>query len=207
MSGRAMKMNWYLLLALGVVMLCLGGLSVFSEDALETPPPLLHQNGDAEGAAANQASRLLPKVTMILDGEAFDLEVAMTTADALRGLMYRTHLKANQGMLFSFSPARAVNFWMKNTLIPLDMIFIRNHQVVHVVHEARPCPASLGMRCPTYSSVLPVDMVVELPAGTAKKLAVVDGDIVAFEHPANLKPAEPTVIQIPPKPAPKEPVK
>lgn len=119
----------------------------------------------------------MQKTIMLLDGEYFNLEVAMTKAELLRGLMYRNHLPEKTGMLFPFFPARTVNFWMKNTLIPLDMLFIRNQQVVHIITDASPCMAD---PCPSYNSVLPVDMVVELPAGTVRQYAINFGDPIQF---------------------------
>ena len=155
----------------------------------------------------NKSTLPLQKTIMLLDGEYFELEVALTQPQLLKGLMYRTTLARNHGMLFPFFPARAVNFWMKNTLIPLDMIFIRNKIVVHIVHNAVPCTID---PCPSYGSLLPVDMVVEVPAGTAREYAINFGDPVqfmsAYNKPSQLsdKPTTPNnsdvqVINIPKK--------
>lgn len=111
----------------------------------------------------------LPLVQMVVSGEAFDLEVAIDAETMARGLMYREELARNHGMLFPLVPRRKVNFWMKNTYIPLDMLFIRDRQVIQVVHSAKPCQSE---PCPLYKAVYPVDMVVELPAGTAHRLAI-----------------------------------
>ena len=107
----------------------------------------------------------LKQIDYRLGERTFRLEVALTQDQLYRGLMYRTHLPEGQGMLFPFAPPRTVSFWMKNTLIPLDMIFIRRGKVVHIVHNVPPCKSD---PCPGYSSVVPVDQVVELPAGTAR---------------------------------------
>ncbi len=128
---------------------------------------------------------------MQLNGETFTLEVPLSTEEMLQGLMYRTELLPKHGMLFRFHPPRRVNFWMKNTLIPLDMVFISRGQVMHVLHEVPPCKAD---PCPTYPSVFPVDTVVELPAGTAKQHAITDGDTVqiyAKNAPTPLPPPSP----------------
>ncbi len=119
----------------------------------------------------------MPEARMLASGELFNLEVALTQEDLLRGLMYRSHLPPKTGMLFPFVPAQKVNFWMKNTLVPLDMVFIRNRLVVHVVHNVPPC---VHDPCPSVNSLYPVDMVVELPAGTAEQFALDMGTPVTF---------------------------
>jgi uncharacterized membrane protein (UPF0127 family) len=116
-----------------------------------------------------------PMVQVLLNGEVFDLEVAATTEDQLKGLMFRDALEDKHGMLFSFQPARAVNFWMKNCKIPLDMVFIRGGQVAHVVSSAAPC---LKDPCPVYPSLYTVDTVIELPAGSAQLYRIQPGDRV-----------------------------
>ncbi len=121
--------------------------------------------------------RKMPQARMLASGELFNLEVALTQEDLLRGLMYRSHLPEKTGMLFPFVPAQKVNFWMKNTLVPLDMVFIRNRLVVHVVHNVPPCVQD---PCPSVNSLYPVDMVVELPAGTAHQFALDMGTPVTF---------------------------
>ncbi len=122
-----------------------------------------------------EPSPRLPRVKVMLGGEVFELEVATTTQTLRRGLMFRQQLADHEGMIFPFQPPRRVDFWMKNTLIPLDMIFTRGGQVVHVVHQATPCEDD---PCPTYPSVHSVDMVLEVPGGTARRLAVQPGDPV-----------------------------
>lgn len=126
-----------------------------------------------EGVHDDPPPQPLPHVRMMLAGEYFDLEVAVSQADLLRGLMYRNSVPAGHGMLFPFYPPRAVTFWMKNTRVPLDMIFIRDKSVVNIVNSAAPC---LKDPCPNYNSVWPVDMVVELPGGTAAKYGITEGD-------------------------------
>jgi len=138
------------------------------------------------------SSSKMQAVTAVLAKQSFQVEVALEPEDFYRGLMYRTVLPADQGMLFPFFPPRAVSFWMKNTLIPLDMIFIRDRKVQHIVQRAQPCK---GDPCKTYPSEAVVDMVIELPAGSAKTLQLKPGDDVSLysdkplagEHPLWLK--------------------
>jgi uncharacterized protein len=91
------------------------------------------------------------------------------------GLMYRTSLDTNRGMLFVFSPARPVSFWMKNTLIPLDMVFMSNGIVKHIGANIQPCKVA---SCPGYGpqSQIPIDNVIELPGGRAAQLKIKVGD-------------------------------
>ncbi len=96
------------------------------------------------------------------------------------GLMYRTSLAANRGMLFVFSPARPVSFWMKNTLIPLDMVFVSNGVVKYIGANIPPCQVA---PCPGYGpqSQMPIDNVIELPGGRAAQLKIKVGDRLTID--------------------------
>ncbi|MGE0199341.1 MAG: DUF192 domain-containing protein [Candidatus Melainabacteria bacterium] len=128
---------------------------------------------------------LLPgKTDMLIGVERFHLEVARTPEEMMQGLMHRKKLARQTGMLFPLIVERKVSFWMKNTLIPLDMIFIRNYRVVHIQENAQPCTAD---PCPTFSSRYPVDMVVELAGGSASRYGIETDTPVAIlplEYPA-----------------------
>ena len=99
--------------------------------------------------------------------------------DALRqGLMYRESLEETQGMLFVFSRESNLTFWMKNTLIPLDMIFISDEkEVVHIQKDAQPCEQD---PCPLYPSAFPARYVVEVKSGFTDQRGIAVGDSVAF---------------------------
>ena len=106
----------------------------------------------------------------------FTVEMAVTPDQLAQGLMFRRDLPAGTGMLFDFGSPRQVAMWMKNTLIPLDMLFMdRTGRVIHVEQYA--VPGSLEPRGPS-GLVLGV---LELPAGTARRLGLKPGDRVA--HP------------------------
>uniref|UniRef100_UPI00286B9D04 DUF192 domain-containing protein n=2 Tax=unclassified Chamaesiphon TaxID=2620921 RepID=UPI00286B9D04 len=108
------------------------------------------------------------------------LEVARTVEEQSTGLMYRTQLAANRGMLFVFSPPRPVSFWMKNTLIPLDMVFLSNGVVKYISAKVPPCKT---VSCPGYGpdSQIPIDNVIELPSGRAAELRLKVGDRLKIE--------------------------
>ncbi|WP_303673084.1 DUF192 domain-containing protein [Vampirovibrio chlorellavorus] len=128
----------------------------------------------------------LPLTQVKMGGRQYLLEVASTPQQAQTGLMYRTSLPVNGGMLFRFQETRPVAFWMKNTLIPLDMVFIQAGRVVHIAHQAQPCQQE---PCPIYSSQKPVDMVIELPGGTARKHHIQAGATVRLRPLAQAVPA------------------
>ncbi len=105
----------------------------------------------------------------------FHVEVAQTPEQWARGLMFRPDLAQDAGMLFLFPRERRVHMWMKNTLIPLDMLFIaRNGHVAEIAADTR--PQSLEMIAPQ----MPVATVLELPAGTAARLGIRPGDSVRW---------------------------
>ena len=109
--------------------------------------------------------------------EAFDIELAESPQQQSQGLMYRRSLAADAGMLFVYRPARPVSMWMKNTLIPLDMLFIaEDGKIVKIVE--RTVPLSLT----SISSDRKVRGVLELNGGTADRLGIRPGDRVI--HPA-----------------------
>lgn len=112
-----------------------------------------------------------------IKGQRILLEVARTHQQQQIGLMYRTSLAGNRGMLFPFEPAQPVSFWMKNTKIPLDMIFLREGRVKAIAANVPPCTAD---PCPSYGpeNTITIDQVIELRAGRAAELGLKVGDRV-----------------------------
>lgn len=102
----------------------------------------------------------------------FKVELALTAEQQATGLMYRRSLPANHGMLFPYSPSQNVAFWMKNTLIPLDMIFIRSDGTI--VRIAHAIPQSLE----PVPSGEPVAAVLEIRGGRSGELGIAEGDTV-----------------------------
>jgi hypothetical protein len=106
------------------------------------------------------------------------VEIADTPELQQRGLMFREHLAPGEGMVFIFPSVGYYPFWMKNTLIPLDMIWVGpDRKVVSVAHSVPPCKAD---PCPNYSPKGDALYVVEVVGGFAKKHQVREGDQLAF---------------------------
>jgi uncharacterized protein len=104
---------------------------------------------------------------------AFQVEMAITPEEKEHGLMFRRELPEGQGMLFDFQTDQNVAFWMKNTYIPLDMLFIRGDgRVLRIAENTEP----LSER--NIPSGGPVRAVLEVIGGTAKKLGIAPGDRV-----------------------------
>lgn len=150
----------------GVVALAVGALVLF---------------GAALGpAAAREPQAFAHSKVEILTGagvrHAFAVELATSDEQLAQGLMYRRSLPADAGMLFDFGYPREVGMWMKNTLIPLDMLFLAaDGRVVSVAERA--VPGSLEVISPPE----PVRGVLELNGGTASRLGIHRGDRVL--HP------------------------
>ncbi|HXY97228.1 MAG TPA: DUF192 domain-containing protein [Steroidobacteraceae bacterium] len=109
----------------------------------------------------------------------FEVWVADTPARSEQGLMYVRDLPADHGMVFLFEPARVVSFWMKNTYIELDMLFIdAGGQVVKIIAHAPP------LRLDLLSSDVPVGAVLELRGGEAGLLGIKVGDHVSWKRTA-----------------------
>ncbi len=105
----------------------------------------------------------------------FTVEIADTDATRARGLMFRTELAPDAGMLFDYHREQLTAFWMQNTLIPLDMIFISADGVVKTIHiNARP------MDTTSIPSEVPVRFVLEMPGGRSEEIGLAVGDRV--EH-------------------------
>lgn len=105
----------------------------------------------------------------------FTVEVARSEEEQAQGLMFRERLGPFEGMIFPFVPPRPASFWMKNTLIPLDMIFIRADGTIARI-AANTVPHSLE----PVSSGEPVAAVLEIAGGRAAELGILEGDRVSW---------------------------
>lgn len=109
-----------------------------------------------------------------LKGQRYSVELAEDDASRAQGLMNRTEMAADHGMLFVFQDDAPRAFWMKNTKIPLDMLFFdEQRRLVSVQRDVPPC---LADPCRGYSSGAPARYVLELNAGQATKLDLHPGD-------------------------------
>lgn len=107
----------------------------------------------------------------------FTVEVVDTAEGRARGLMYRQELADDAGMLFDFKEERPVSFWMQNTFIPLDMVFIAADGTVKTVHEnARPFDTT------SIPSGAPVQYVLEIPGGRSTEIGLAPGDRVEHDR-------------------------
>ena len=123
--------------------------------------------------------RAAPTVTLRLHDHAFSAEVAADDLSRAHGLMNRTHLAAGSGMLFVFRHSDQRWFWMKNTLIPLDILFFdSSRKLVSMQTDVPPCRQD---PCPTYPSGEPARYVLELAAGTAARIGARIGDQLSIE--------------------------
>jgi uncharacterized membrane protein (UPF0127 family) len=145
--------------------------------ALAAPLPACKSPGaqrEATGAAPGEAS-----AAVVIDTGArkvtFRVELARTDAEREKGLMYRQKLDADAGMLFLFERTAMQTFWMKNTLIPLDMIFIRpDRTIAGIVEKAEPLtlsPRGVGE---------PTQFVLEIGGGLAAQVGIRAGQRVEF---------------------------
>ena len=132
---------------------------------------LLRFPANAEDAALSKIEPLT--IATGTDAKLFTVEIADTDTLRERGLMFRQRLPEDRGMLFDFGQPRPVSMWMKNTYIPLDMLFIRSDGSIAYIAE-NTVPKSLD----AVGVSEPVLAVLELAAGSAKRLGLRSGDIV-----------------------------
>jgi uncharacterized membrane protein (UPF0127 family) len=140
--------------------------------------------GDRPTPAASSTPRpttapRLPQA-VLADGSSLSLELALTQEEITQGLMFRPSLPADRGMLFLFEIERVPSFWMKNTLIPLDLLFLGGDgTIVDIVADAQPCAAE---PCPQYIPGHAVWAVLEVNAGTAERHGLKVGDTIEFQR-------------------------
>jgi uncharacterized protein len=138
------------------------------------------ENAAAAPAAARTAPSGLDLVRLTVAGRGrrhdFTVEVARTEPQQAQGLMHRRSLAADAGMLFPFDPPRPAAFWMRNTLIPLDMIFVRPDGTI-----ARIAANTVPMSEELVGVEEPVTAVLELRGGRAAQLGIQAGDRVSWD--------------------------
>lgn len=159
-----------------VLAIALALLAAGCESQRQLPPAT---TGTA-GARIDGPSAVLP------DGFVVELEIAANDELRAQGLMYRESLPPGQGMLFLFPQPGEYPFWMKNTLIPLDMIWLETTgRVVAIRPDIQPCRAD---PCPTYAPEAISSYVLELAAGEAKARNLVVGDTIELRELGDIHP-------------------
>ena len=112
-------------------------------------------------------------------GEEIPVEVADTLKKRSLGLGKRTSLKKGWGMLFVFEKRKPYRFWMKDMQFPLDIIWLDNHRIVHIIHNAKPVNSRDEPEIMT--SPVPVNFVLEIAAGRAAELRLKTGQRMKFK--------------------------
>lgn len=155
----------------GVVMgLFVGTLAAVAIAPALTPPAFAQGPQTAQPVGPLDALEIATKTGVVV----LEVEVARTDKQRETGLMFRKEMPERQGMLFDFKQDQPVYMWMKNTFIPLDMLFIRADGTIARI-EAMTTPFSER----TISSGEPVRAVLELNGGAARRLGIAPGDRVS----------------------------
>ncbi len=137
------------------------------------PPAPANETQPTPATASTGPRVILP------DGFVVNVEVVADDELRAQGLMYRDHLDPSAGMLFFFPREGEYPFWMKNTRIPLDIIWIdAGRRIAHVKHDVPPCRTE---ECPNYPPNANAQYVLEIAAGGAKRHGLKVGDQLRFE--------------------------
>ncbi|MFN4310959.1 MAG: DUF192 domain-containing protein [Ferrovibrio sp.] len=132
--------------------------------------------GAHPGLAQPQPTLPQSELVIVTSGKGpqrFTVELADTDQSRARGMMFRTSMAPDAGMLFDFKQEQMASFWMRNTLIPLDMIFIRADGTILNIHQRAIPGDETGI-----NSAGPVRAVLEINGGTASRLGIRPGDRV-----------------------------
>tara|TARA_B100001250_G_C19366838_1_gene600120 strand:- start:113 stop:580 length:468 start_codon:yes stop_codon:yes gene_type:complete len=112
-------------------------------------------------------------------GIQIQVEIADTISKRNLGLGKRSFLKKNWGMLFVFDKLKAHHFWMKDMNFPLDIIWLNNNRIVHIIENAN--PSNSGVNLPILKPLEPANFVLEIAAGQANKLKLKKGDFLNYK--------------------------
>jgi uncharacterized membrane protein (UPF0127 family) len=157
--------------SLSILILVMATVAGFSA----SPPALAGKPAQGPGPIDKFIKIYLPS------GGSVTAELAVTEPERARGLMFREKLLPDQGMLFVFEKESAPAFWMKNTLIPLDILWLdRDRRIVHIERNVPPCKAD---PCPSYGPGRPGLYVLELAAGAADRMGLKPSDRLDFVLP------------------------
>ena len=141
----------------------------------------VYTDGKADASVTKEAAKTVPlTVTSANGAHHFTVEIAKTAAEQERGLMFRTNIPKNGGMIFApyppdGGPPREATFWMKNTPSALDLLFIRaDGTIAHIADNATPYSEA---RIPSGE---PIAAVLEINGGVAAELGIAEGDMVTW---------------------------
>jgi uncharacterized protein len=138
---------------------------------------VLHKRAEGSPDSTKQET-LIPVSTP--NGATVWVEHADTTEKRVRGLMFRTNLPKDRGMLFTFAEPQHWTIWMKNTRIPLDIVWLDLHKrIVHIEANVPPCHRT-DNGCPQYQPIRKAVFVIELAAGVADDLQLKKGTKLSF---------------------------
>ncbi|BDA76036.1 hypothetical protein CAL7716_102020 (plasmid) [Calothrix sp. PCC 7716] len=131
-------------------------------------------------ALYNRQPQKLPiGATFTKNYQTIKLEVARSRRELALGLKFRKSIPENTGMLFIVDNPEPIRLWMKDTYIPLDMIFMRDGVVNDIVNNALPCKKE---PCPDYGGKLPANQIIEIPSGKTQKLGIKLGDKININY-------------------------
>ena len=130
------------------------------------------------GVSGCSANEDYGRGTVTVNELEFDVEVPLKDEGFVLGLMHREHLDDYKGMLFAYPDSAPRSFWMKNTLIPLDMLFIDENFEIRTIHHAVPCEED---PCKSYPSTVPVQYVLEIRGNLTAESGINVGDKVEIK--------------------------
>ena len=143
----------------------------------------LFGTADVRAAADPPAAPLSDHRLVCIRGVCFDAEIAVTAEERARGLMYRDRLPKDRGMLFVFPEEGVHRFWMKNTRVELDIVFIgADFRVVSISRRAQPCRKE---PCDLYGPAGNAAYALEIAGGLAEAYGFTAGDRVELRDPAS----------------------
>jgi uncharacterized protein len=163
----------------------LSSCSTFAQTPVKIDVPKPATTNTSSPSASNSTSvmgqpqTLLNTKKLTIGKRTILLEEANSQQEQSIGLMYRRSMPIDHGMLFNFEPATPAQFWMKNTLIPLDIIFIYKGEIKNIQFDVPPCKADPCLSYGPNNTVL-IDRVLELNAGQANVLGLKEGSRLEF---------------------------
>ena len=129
----------------------------------------------------NQESNMYTDGTVSLAGKTLNVEVADTSLKQAQGLSGRSGLSEDEGMLFVYNESHMGNFWMKDMIMPIDIIWINGDKVIDISSEVQPEPGVAEEQLKRYSPNQQFDLVLEVRSGWAKEYGVKAGDVIKIE--------------------------